>query len=81
MDSVFVVINESQPKGAPMVLTEIVHPARWSYQEALDDLRDIAEEAGVYLDEDASTVYVPIQNTHLESDEYYIIELEVKSRG
>lgn len=81
MTSVFVIINESLPKGSNIVLTEIVQPARWTYQEALDDLADIAYDAGVKVDEDATSVYVPTKGTYLDADEYYITELEVSDRG
>lgn len=81
MSSVYVIINESLPVGGNFVLTEIVTPARWTYQEALDDLYDIAEDAGVKLDDDSSSVYVPVAGSHLESDEYYITELVVENRG
>ena len=81
MSNIYVIINESLPKGSNLVLTEIVPPARWTYQEALDDLADIAYDNGVEVDAEDSSVYVPVKGTHLETDEYYIIELEVTDRG
>jgi hypothetical protein len=80
MATVYLIMNESFPKGANFPLSEIVSPARWSYQDAVDDLADIAREAGVELD-DESSVYLPPKGDHLETDEYYIIPLEVEDRG
>ena len=81
MSNVYAILNESAPVGVDLVITEIVQPLRWTYEEALADLQQIAEENGVYLEDDASSVYVPVGGTHLESDEYYIVELEVSNRG
>lgn len=80
MATVYVIMNESFPKGADFPLTEVVSPARWTYDDAVDDLADIARDAGVELD-DESSVYVPPKGSHLETDEYYIIPLEVEYRG
>lgn len=81
MASIFLILNEAYPKGVSMPVTEVVNPARWTYQDALDDLSDIASDAGVVIDGDESSVFLPTKGTHLESDEYYIIELEVSDRG
>jgi hypothetical protein len=75
--SVYAIFNESAPTGTDLVLTEVVQPLRWSYDDALQDLRDIAAEAGVTLDSESTSVYVPVKGTHLETDEYYIVELVV----
>lgn len=81
MPSVFVIINESKPVGSDIVLTEVVPPARSSASDIMDDLRDIAHDSGVDIGPDDTSVYVPVKGTHLETDEYYIIELEVEDRG
>lgn len=78
---IFVIVNESNPTGTNLVLTEVIQPARYSYQEALDDLADIARDAGVQLDGDESSVFVPVKGTHLATDEYYVMALEVQDRG
>lgn len=81
MSNVYAILNESAPMGTDLVITEIVHPLRWTYEDALADLQQIAEDNGVFLEDDASSVYVPVGGTHLESDEYYIVELGVENRG
>ena len=82
MSSVFAIFNESAPKGTDLVITEVVQPLRWTYEDALADLHQIAEDNNVYVDDEATSVYVPLgDNHHLESDEYYIMELEVGNRG
>ncbi len=80
MATIYVIMNESFPKGADFPLTEVISPGRWTYNDAVDDLADIARDAGVELD-DESSVYVPPKGEHLETDEYYIIPLEVEDRG
>lgn len=82
MTNIFVILNESISKYAPgMPVTEIVQPARWQYQDAMDDLTDLAKDNGVEIDHESTSVFLPVENSHLESDEYYIIELEVTDRG
>ena len=81
MATVYAVINESLTVGATVALTEVVQPLRYRYQDALDDLAAIAEENGVYLDDDSTSVYLPVKGTHLESEEYYIDTFEVMDRG
>lgn len=82
MATTYVILNESVSHYAGgMPITEVVQPARWEYQDALDDLADLAKDNGVELEEGSSSVFLPVQGTHLESDEYYIISLEVEDRG
>jgi hypothetical protein len=79
--NVYAIFNESSPIGSDLVITEVVQPLRFTYEEALADLQQIAEDNDVYVEDDASSVYVPVMGTHLESDEYYIVEMEVSNRG
>ena len=81
MSYVYVILNESTPLGVDLVVTEIVPPAYWTYEKALDALATIAEDNGVFLEDDATSVYVPVGGTHLESDEYYVVELEMDGNG
>lgn len=77
MDRVFLIMNESFPTSGDIPITEIVPPAWLDYQSALGALSDIAADSGLSLQDGESSVYLPVKGTHLDSDEYYIIELEV----
>lgn len=79
MATIYVIINEFFPEGAIVPASEVISPARWKYEDALEDLADIARAAGVEVDADSS-ISLPAPD-HLESDEYYIIPLEVEDRG
>lgn len=72
----YVILNEATPIGATFPITEILQPGYTNYQAALDGLADIADSAGVDLEDEAS-VSLPVKGTHLETDEYYIVELEL----
>ncbi len=78
MSSAFVILNESFPINVDIPTTEIVENKCYpTLQAAMSALADIAEEFDVYVEDDANSVYVPTEGTHLESDEYYIVELEM----
>lgn len=77
MSVVYIIMNESLPIGSAFPITDVVHPGRWTRQAALDDLSSIADQFGMEFDASASNIFVPTEGTHLESDEYYILELEV----
>lgn len=47
-----------------------------NHQAALDELHAIATESGVEYDWSGS-VALPTGGTHLDSDEYYIVEMEL----
>lgn len=78
--SVFVIVNEFEPKGGnPSV--EIVGqdgPKYWTTQNgAWEELRNMAAALDVYIGADDTDFSAPLPNdTHLEYDEYSIIELE-----
>ena len=75
--SIFVIVNEFEPKGGnPSV--EIVENKYYSTEtQAWEALRDMAAEFGAYLGPDDSDFSVDLRDdSHLEYDEYYIIELE-----
>jgi len=76
MSEVFIILNESTPIGVDAPVTEVQPKYYTSLQAAMDALADIAEDYGIYIEDDANSVYVPVEGTHLESDEYYIVELE-----
>lgn len=81
MDTIYLIINESFPVGMTTPMTEVVQPAWRTLQDALQGLNDIASEYGLTLEDEETSVFLPVEGTHLESDEYYIIEMEVLDHG
>lgn len=77
MSSVFVIVNESTIRGVDYPTVEYVQPLHFTMAGALQALAEIAEDAGVILEGDENSVYLPTQGTPFESDEYYIEEVEV----
>jgi hypothetical protein len=61
------------------IVVEVV--SAWgSEQSALEGLHLIALESGIELDPGEDSVYLPVTPTsHLESDEYYIVEMELNN--
>lgn len=81
MSEVFLILNETTFHGTDQVTTEVVS-AHDSLQGALDEIQDIADELGVEVEDDANSVVVDgVYGTGIETDEYYIIEMEMKHRG
>jgi hypothetical protein len=78
LKNAYAILNEATPIGAAFPITEILQPVYTNYQAALDGLADIADDAGVGLEDEAS-VSLPVKGTHLETDEYYIVELELSN--
>ncbi len=79
MSSVFIILNETTFHGTEQVTSEIVPPVYFSLQGAMDALHDIAEGMDAVIEEDADSVMVSgSYGTGIDTDEYYIIEAEVK---
>jgi len=81
MTAIFVIINESLPEDSEYELTDVIPVARWSYQDALDDLAEIADESGIEVGDDDTVISLPVKGTGLKYDNYYVIALEVLDRG
>lgn len=79
VSEVFLILNETTFHGTEQVTTEVTS-AHGSLQSALDEIQDIAEELEVVVEPDASSVVVEGEyGTGIETDEYYIIEMELKN--
>lgn len=78
--TVFVIVNEFEPKGGnPSVeLVGADTPKYWTSQDAAwEELRNMAASHDVYIGPDDTEFSMPLgDDTHLEYDEYSIIELE-----
>ncbi|WAB09300.1 hypothetical protein SEA_STELLA_60 [Streptomyces phage Stella] len=79
MSTVYLILNETTFIGTDQVTTEPVEVYD-DLQAAMDWIHDLAEDNGVQVEDDANSVYVP-PSEGIETDEYYIIEMELKSRG
>ena len=77
MSQAFLILNETTFTGTVQVTTEPVELFD-NLQGAVDWLADLAEDHGVLIEDDANSVYIP-PNIGMESDEYYIVEMELKS--
>ncbi len=77
MSTAYLILNETTFTGTDQVTTEPVELFD-NLQGAVDWLADLADENGVQVEEDANSVYIP-PNIGMESDEYYIVEMELKS--
>lgn len=75
-DMIHLILNETTFRGTDNVSTEVV-AAFYTLQSAMDWIQDLAEEHGVYVEDDANSVYLRPEFDHVESDEYYIVEMEV----
>ncbi len=79
MSEVFIIVNETTFHGTDQVTSEIVPPVYSALQGALDALHEIAEELDVTVEDDANSVTVSgPYGTGIDTDEYYIIEAELK---
>ena len=82
MSDIYLILNETTFHGTDQITTEVVSPAHPNLQSALDAIQDIAEELEVSIEDDADSVSVEGQyGTGVATDEYYIIEMEMKSNG
>lgn len=79
MTTKYLVLNETTFHGTDQVTTEVT-ALHATLQGALDEIHEIAEELEVVVEDDASSVTaVGEYGTGIESDEYYIIEIEEKN--
>ena len=78
----YVIINEWWPNGDESYSWEIVHgheveSGEISFQEALDELHDIAYDMGIDVDEDAVAFSADSRAlTYSRYDRYYIAKVE-----
>lgn len=79
MSTAYLILNETTFIGTDQVTTEPVELYD-DLQAAMDWIHDLAEDNGVQVEDDANSVYIP-PSEGIETDEYYIIEMELKSRG
>lgn len=77
MSQAYLILNETTFIGTDQITTEPVELYD-NLQGAVDWLADLAMDNGVQIEEDANSVYLPPQ-TGMETDEYYIVEMELKS--
>jgi hypothetical protein len=74
----YLILNETTFHGTDQVTTEVTS-LRGTLQGALDEIHEIAEELGVVVEDDAdSVIAVGEYGTGIQSDEYYIVEIEEK---
>ena len=79
MSAMYLILNETTFIGTDQVTTDPVELYD-DLQAAMDWIHDLAEDHGVQVEDDANSVYIPASEG-IETDEYYIIEMELKSRG
>ena len=76
MTTKYLILNETTFIGTDQISTEPV-----SLHSTLDGacgwLADLAEEHDVFIEDDANSIYIP-PATGIETDEYYIVEMEEK---
>lgn len=77
MSTMYLILNETTFIGTDQVTTEPVELYD-NLQGAMDWIHELALDNGVQVEEDANSVYIP-PSEGIETDEYYIIEMEVKS--
>lgn len=79
--SVFLILNETTFHGTDAITTEVTS-AHDDLQGAMDEIQDIAEDLEVEVEDDANSVTVDGQHgTGIATDEYYIVEMELRTRG
>jgi hypothetical protein len=77
MSEIYLILNETTFIGTDQVTTEPVEVYD-NLQGAMDWIHELAQDNGVQVEEDANSVYIP-PSEGIETDEYYIIEMELKS--
>lgn len=78
MSTKYLILNETTFHGTEQVTTEVTS-LHASLQGAMDEIHDIAEDLEVEVEDDANSVVVEgAYGTGIETDEYYIIEIEEK---
>lgn len=78
-DTVYILVNEFQPIGSDNSSTEFIF-ASLDYQEALDEIVEIAQELNAYIGNEPEFEVDLEDDSHLEFDSYYIIEKELGRR-
>jgi hypothetical protein len=77
MSSAYLILNETTFTGTDQITTEPVELFD-NLQGAIDWLSELALDQGVQVEDDANSVYIP-PNVGMETDEYYIVEMELRS--
>lgn len=78
MTEAYLVLNETTFYGTNQVSTE-ASSLHATLAGAVDWLATLAEQHGVDIEDDANSVYIPAPSgSGIETDEYYIIEMELK---
>lgn len=77
MSTVYLILNETTFLGTDQVTTEPVEVYD-NLQGAMDWIHELAQDHDVHVEDDANSVYIPPAEG-IETDEYYIIEMELKS--
>lgn len=72
----YLILNEVTFRGTDQIATEPVS-LHATLQGAMDWLHDLADDNGLIVEPDADSIYVPPLSDHIQSDEYYIIEMEL----
>ncbi len=79
--TVYLILNETTFHGTDQVTTEVVE-ASLDLQVVLDSIQDIANDNEVYVEDDANSVVLKGEyGTGVDTDEYYIVEMELKTNG
>lgn len=75
----YLILNETTFHGTEQVTTEVTS-LHATLQGAMDEISNIAKDLDVYVEDDANSVVVEGEyGTGIETDEYYIIEMEEKN--
>lgn len=76
MTTKYLILNETTFIGTDQVTTEPVS-LHGTLEGACRWLGELAADNDVYVEPDANSVYIP-PNTGIDTDEYYIVEMEEK---
>lgn len=78
MTTKYLILNETTFHGVDQVTTEVTS-LHATLQGALDEIHEIAEDLEVEVEDDAnSVVALGEYGTGIQTDEYYIVEIEEK---
>lgn len=75
-DTIYLILNESTFANTDNVVTEVV-AAFSTLGSATNYIHTLADEFGVFVEDDANSVYLPPEQAYIMSDEYYIVEMEL----
>lgn len=76
-DTFYIIINETTFRATDNISTEVLPEGYTSLQRAVDFIHELADEYGVYVEDDADSVYLPPSAEYITSDEYYIAEVSI----